>query len=311
MSAGWVGSAVRARAMSRRRVGVAGARSLAASTSLTEALQVLSESPYGRDVHPGQSLAEAQRGVAATLVWHTRILAGWVPRGDSRQLRILAAGFEIANVDERLRELAGASADPPFRLGSLATAWTSLAQTTSPSDVRATLSRSAWGDPGTDAPDGIRLGMRMSWASRVSAAVPAARPWAAGAAALATARAQFVTGTPVPPGAVLAATALLGTRWPEATSPADLAARVHADARWALLGVREPAGLWRAEAGWWSRVSSDGFALLRRPVTTSEPVLGALVVLAADAWRVRAALEVAARGGAGDAEAMGAFDAVA
>ncbi len=46
-------------------------------------------------------------------------------------------------------------------------------------------------------------------------------------------------------------------------------------------------------------------------MTTSAPVIGSVAVLAADAWRVRAALEVAARGGPGSPGALEAFDAVA
>ena len=51
--------------------------------------------------------------------------------------------------------------------------------------------------------------------------------------------------------------------------------------------------------------------MLRRPVTGPDPVIGVIAVLAADAWRVRAALEVAARGGAGNHVALEAFDAAA
>jgi hypothetical protein len=58
-------------------------------------------------------------------------------------------------------------------------------------------------------------------------------------------------------------------------------------------------------------VERDGFTLLRQPLTTSAPVVGAAAVLGADAWRVRAALEVAARGGSQDPRALEAFDAVA
>ena len=76
MSAGWVGASVRARAMSRRRIGIAGARSLAACTSLEEALEVLRDSPYAHDARIGQDLGQAQWAVASTLLWHTRILAG-------------------------------------------------------------------------------------------------------------------------------------------------------------------------------------------------------------------------------------------
>jgi hypothetical protein len=297
--------------MSRRRIGLAGARSLASCTTLDEALEVLSESPYGRDVHPGQTLPQAQRAVAVTLLWHLRILAGWVPRGDSRELRILAGGFEVANVDERLRELTGGVAEPPFHLGSLATAWQVLAGATSVPDLRELLSRSAWGEPGTDSPDGIRLAMRLAWAARVAAAAPRARTWAAGAAALVAARARYVAGARITPEAELVAVPLLGPRWTEAPDLAAFAAQLPPTARWALAGRAEPTSLWQAEAAWWARVTTDGFALLRRPVTTADPVLGAVVVLATDAWRVRAALEVATRGGASAAEALGVFDAVA
>ncbi len=311
MSAGWVAASVRARAMAQRRVGVAAARSLAGQPTFEAALEALAESPYGRDVRVGSTLSEAQRAVAATLLWHIRVLAGWVPRGDSRVLRVLAGGFEVANVDERLREVTGGSSDPPFRLGGLATAWPVLAEATSAVDLRERLGRSVWGDPGADAPDAIRLGMRLSWASRVAGNVPAARAWAAGAAALVVARALLLDAARIPAATALAATPLLGSRWPGATSLAALRTGLPPDARWALSPIDDPADLWRAEAAWWARLSSDGFALLRRPVTTSEPVLGAVAVLGADAWRVRAALEVAARGGASAPAAMEAFDAVA
>lgn len=311
MSAGWVAASVRARAMAQRRLGVAGARSLAEQPAFEAALEVLAESPYGRDVRVGSSLPEAQRAVAATLLWHIRVLAGWVPRGDSRVLRILAGGFEVANVDERLREVTGGSSEPPFRLGGLTTAWPMLAEATSAGDLREQLGRSAWGDPGADAPDVIRLWMRLSWASRVAANVPAARPWAAGAAALVLARALLLDGARIPATTALAVTPLLGAHWPEASTLAALRAGLPPAARWALSPIEDPADLWRAESAWWARLSTDGFALLRRPVTTSEPVLGAVAVLGADAWRVRAALEVAARGGASSPAAMEAFDAVA
>jgi hypothetical protein len=291
VSAGWVAASVRARAMAQRRLGAAGTRSLAGQPSLEAALEVLAESSYGRDVRAGSTLPEAQRAVAATLLWHLRVLAGWV--------------------DERLREVTGGSHEQPFRLGGLATAWTTLATATSPADLREQLGRSAWGDPGSEDPDGIRLGMRLSWASRVAANVPEARPWAAGAAALLVARTLLPDGARIPATTVLAVTPLLGARWPEATTLATLRAGLPPEARWALSHADDPTDLWQAEAAWWLRVGRDGFALLRRPVTTAEPVLGAVAVLATDAWRVRAALEVAARGGASVPAAMEAFDAVA
>jgi hypothetical protein len=70
--------------------------------------------------------------------------------------------------------------------------------------------------------------------------------------------------------------------------------------------VGEPQDLWRAEAGWWTRVERDGFDLMHRARFDSRAVVGAIAVLAADAWRVRAALQVAARSG----NPLEAFDAI-
>ena len=311
MSTSWVAASVRARAMARRRLGAATARGLAGRPSLGEAVDALAATPYGRDVRPGQTLAEAQHALAATLLWHLRVLGGWVPHGDARILRVLAGGFEVANTDERLRELVGADVEPPFRLGSLATAWNRIAGASTVAQVREALARSAWGDPGADTPAAVHLGMRLSWAARVSSSVPVARPWAAGAAALLVAREVVVAGRRPTEEAVRIAGPLLGADWAEAATIGVLSATLPRDARWPLADVADPAELWQAEAAWWTRLERDGFTLLRRPVTTGEPVIGSAAVLAADAWRVRAALEVAARGGAGRPGALEVFDALA
>jgi hypothetical protein len=63
------------------------------------------------------------------------------------------------------------------------------------------------------------------------------------------------------------------------------------------LGVEDPDALWEAEARWWARVDHEGAALARRPVAGRPSIVGATALLAVDAWRVRAALELAARGG--------------
>lgn len=314
MSTSWVASSVRARAISRRRLGAAAARALASRPSLESAVDALGGTPYGHHVHPGQSLAQAQQAVAGTALWHLRVLAGWVPRGDARILRVLAGGFEIANVDERLRELTlpeATTTEPVFRLGTLACAWTALARATTVADLRDVLARSAWGDPGSDTAAAIRLGMRLSWAVRVAASVPAARPWAAGAAAIILARERQLEGRRIPADVGRLATSLLGARWSGTGTLRALAASLSTEARWALDGIDDPAELWRAEARWWGRVDSDGRQLLRSPVTSDIPVIGAAAVLAVDAWRVRAALEVAARGGAETPGVLEAFDVVA
>jgi hypothetical protein len=293
--------------MARRRVGIAGARRLAAAPSLDAALSELAAGPYGHDVRTDHTLAQAQRAVAATLLWDLRVLAGWLPHGGADRLRVLAGWFELANVDELQRSAAGQSADPPFTLGSLGTAWNRLRSARTPAELRQVLASSRWGDPGADTPAAVGLGMRLAWAERVAVAVPAAVPWAAGAAALLVAREVLVVGRRLPDGAAASANRLLGAPVLDAVSFPDLAAALGSRARWALRGVDRPEALWRAEARWWARVESDAFALLHRPRFGLAPVVGAVAAAAVDVWRVRAALESAARGG-GRAEA---FDVVA
>lgn len=311
MSTGWVAAGVRARALSQRRVGVGGARDLARRASAAAAVDALAETPYGHYVRSGQDLAQAQHAVAETVLWNIRVLAGWVPTGSARVLRNLAGGFEVANVDERIRELQGAAVDPPFRLGSMGVAWARAARAATVPELRQVLASSAWGDPGADTAAAIRLGMRLSWAARVATGVPEAREWAAGAAALLVAREVLVGQGQPTPAAMRQATRLLGPQWTGSTPLLAFAASLPPSAGWALVGVEDPEDLWRAEARWWSRVGTDGAAMLRRRVTTPAPVVGAVAVLAVDAWRVRAALEVAARGGSGPSGAMEVFDAVA
>ncbi len=100
---------------------------------------------------------------------------------------------------------------------------------------------------------------------------------------------------------------LLGPAAAGAATLEELSRRLPARARWVLAGISSPGDLWRAEAAWWAGVERDGFRLLRTSSLDSGAVLGAVAVMAADAWRVRAALEIAARGGG----PLEAYDAVA
>jgi hypothetical protein len=149
--------------------------------------------------------------------------------------------------------------------------------------------------------------MRTALADRVTAAVPAAAAWAAGATALLLAREVALEGQVVPERARVAASRVVGpAAISSATIPA-LVATLPANALWALAGVERPADLWRAEARWWARVEKDSTAMVRKATAGPEVVVGAVGLMAVDAWRVRAALEVAARGGA----PVEAFHAVA
>lgn len=299
MSASWVAGSVRARAFTQRRLGPDGARRLAASGSLDAALRELANTAYGRNDRQGRTVAAAQHEVASAVLWNLRVLAGWLPQDGVAMLRTLAAWFELANVDEMLAARDG----PSFDLGALETAWSRL-RTAGPSGLRAALAASAWQDPGGDSARAVRLGMRLRYTAWLAGLGGPARSWAAGAAALLLAGEQLAVGRVADPDMFRAVLALLGTAAARAGSPAELRAGLPPQAGWVLAGVRGPGDLWRAEATWRAKVEQDGLRLLRTSGLERDAVLGAVAVIACDALRVRAALEVAARGsGAGQLEA--------
>ncbi|MFF4603215.1 V-type ATPase subunit [Streptomyces sp. NPDC001339] len=300
MGAGWVAGVTRARAMLSRCLGTAGVREVAEASTLDAALRHLGATAYRRDLEPDASLSDAQRAVAATLLWHLRVLAGWLPRGGANVVRLLASGFEIANVEDHLRTVSGTPLPQPvrpYRLGTLATAWPRLARTGSPAELRAALASSVWGDPGAESPAAVATGMRISAAVRTASAVPEAARWAAGRLALLVGREVFVVGRRLAEPSARHAGRLLGSGAVGAASFADFRQRLPDTARWALDGVDDAADLWRAEARWWDQLRRNGAGLLRGSRMSSAPVIGAVAELSADAWRVRGALELAARGG--------------
>jgi hypothetical protein len=307
MSAGWVAGGVRARALARRRLGADGARHVAACGSLEQALGLLAATPYGGAAHGGQSLAVAQHAIAATILWDLRVLAGWLPRGGLQLMRPLAGWFEIANIDELLEGLAGRPAADQFELGALATAWPRLRRSASLTELRAGIAASAWRDPGGDSGFALRVGVRARWAERVAALGGAAAVWGAGAMALLVAGERFAAGRTLNPAVQAAAGKLLGAAAADAATFAELGDRLPARLAWVLEPARSPAELWRAEAAWWARLEQDGLRLLRTSALDWHPVLGAAALLATDARRVRAALELAGRGGA----PLEAYDALA
>jgi hypothetical protein len=298
---------VRARHLLARRLGRGPARELAHCESLGDALASLAGSAYGRSVRADLGLAAAQRAVAATVLWHARILAGWAPPGAVEPLRALAGWFELANVEDRLAYLEGGPPPEPFELGGLSTASASVAGAQSAGELRTALADSAWGEPGGDDPASLRLGLRLAWARRVIGAVPEAAGWSAGAVALLLARELLLAGRATamlralhPPG--------VGDEWIAAGSVAALRAALPADAAWALEGVEAPGELWRAEAAWWRQVEADAEQLAQAHLGRSA-VLGTVVLLGVDGRRTAAALEVAARGG--EPEAQEVFDELA
>jgi hypothetical protein len=139
--------------------------------------------------------------------------------------------------------------------------------------------------------------MRSRLLDRATSAVPGGRAWATGAAALLVAREQLLAERELPPGVRRLLGKILGMRAVDARSLTALQEALPRNARWALAGVNQPEDLWLAEAHWWTRVERDGRVLLRSSSLGPEPVVGAIAVMATDAWRTRAALEIAARGG--------------
>ena len=320
MSSPWVAGVVRAKALARRRLGPAGVRAVATSPGLSQALTALASSSYGHDVRSGQSLGAAQHAVGASLLWNMRVLAGWLPRGHADVVRLFAAGFEAANIDEHLAALQhpstphGEPADPPYSLGMLDTSWSRLSSATTLTGIAEVLETSRWRLRGCRTPRELHLGLRLAWADAVVAGVPEAAGWARAGTALLVLKEVVLEGRRLTEPLALRASYVLGPTFVGALSgrPVDLAG-VRADlpsgARWVLDGIDQIQDLWLGEAAWWHRVERDGFALLRGSAYDRGPVVGALAVLAVDAWRVRAALETAARGGAGPA--LEAFDGVA
>jgi len=301
----WVGADVRSVAMSRRTVGRAGAASIAACKDLATALTELQSSPYARDVRPSHDLARAQRGVAATLLWNVRVIAGWVPASGVGMLRIAMAWFEIVNVEARLRPADRGPSPPQFEMGSLAsTAGGSDSVTTG--NVVERLRNTWWGAPSADSVRAVGLAMRSRLIDRASSGVPGARAWAAGAAALIVAREQVAAGNTLPPDVRRNLAHTLGQPAVEADTVDALREGLPQRARWVLDNVTSAEDIWRAEADWWARVEADGRELLHGSSFGPAPVVGAVAVMAADAWRVRAALHAAALGGAPEA-----FDALA
>jgi hypothetical protein len=299
---GWVAGSARARLLLGHRVGREGARRLAALAP-DEALAALASTHYGRHEEEAGDLRAAQRAVAESTLFELRILAGWLPPGATGLVRTLAAWFELSNIEDRLAYLLGGDAERPFDLGSLATAWPSLADSQSPGELRAALASSPWGDPESEEPHDVHLALRLAWARRLLAEVPEGHAWVGGALGILLARERLlVEGEPRPEAT---AGLGLGSVWARAVSVPTLAATLPRDAAWALEGIAEPGELWRAEAAWWRRVEADAEAMVAGRREGRRVVLGAVALLAADARLVIAALEAAARGAGSLEEVLG------
>jgi hypothetical protein len=306
VSAGWVAGSVRARLLVRRCLGRAGARELA-SLPPHAAVERLSASSYGHDVSPEMDPAEADRGIARTALWNLRVLAGWLTPAGADLVRLMAAGFEIDNIEGRLAFLGGATEERPFDLGALSSAWRRIARARTPAELRTGLVASGWGDPGGEAASRVAIGLRVVWARRLADRSATLAPWAEAGAAIVVARERFSYERSLAAPTLREALRLLGRGWERAASLGDYVSGLPRADRWPFESVRDPEDLWRAEARWWRRVEGDALSLLLRWSAGPDAVIAAVTLLLADAWRARAALAASGWG----AGARDAFDAVA
>lgn len=297
MKADWVAASVRARSMATHRSGAGRCRRIAAQPTLDDALALLADSPYAARLTDAPSLETAQRATRETVLWQLRVLAGWLPAAGTRLVRAAAAAFERDNILALARALEGGRpAPPPFELGAVATAWPRVRTASSLDELVGALRTSSWGDPGTAGTTGLEDALTVTWLRSLADVAPAARAWAESASALIVARTLLVDRARPSARLRQLVRPLIGTAWETADSLTSLRAALPPAARDALDGVEADTDLWRAEAGLRATVEADGFALLRTSLPGPRVVLGAMTVLAIDAWRVRAALADAAAG---------------
>jgi hypothetical protein len=282
--------------MARRRTGLAAARRLAAAPSLEAARDQLAGTAYADVVTAPPGLAATQRAVADATLWQIRVLAGWLPAGGTVLARAVVAAFERENLMGHLGLLAGGTAPPPFDLGTLATAWNRVRPTTTTDAALMEISASPWGKLEPGDLSAVRDQLTAAWLRRLILVAPSARPWARTAAVLLVARSQVVEGRRLPEPAAAQLTGLLGSRYASARTIDDLRETLVPTARRVLDAVASPEQLWRADASLWTSLADGGARLLRGPLAGPDHVVGAVAVLAADAFRVRAALAAAAAG---------------
>jgi hypothetical protein len=295
MSAGWVAATTRGGALVQRLVGPDGARDLATTRSWPDARRLVAATFYGADLPTDSDRSAARRHAVEATSWQLRVLAGWMPPGQSVLARLFAGPMEIANIERRLALLEGRDADPPIRLGSLAVAWPRVASANSPEQVRGALATSVWGDPGGTDLTTIALSLRLGWVRRLASQLPEAAAWAKGGAAVLVAREQFGFGRSIGKPTDRVVDGLLGRHWREASSVSSLVDRLPKSASWPLMDVNDASGLWRAEIAIGNRVNDDARRYASSGRYDKTAVTGVMALLLVDLWRVLGAIEVAGR----------------
>lgn len=307
MTVGWVAASTRGRALVGRIVGTDRARTLVA-LDWPEARQALASTGYGRELAADATRPEARHAAMEATSWQLRVLAGWLPPGQGRLARLFAAPLEIANIELHLASLDGERrTEPALRLGSLATAWPQVARCRSTDAVRTVLTTSVWGDPGGGDRASFALGLRLGWARRLAGQSPVLERWAKGGAAVLVARERFAFERELNHPASAVADTLLGRRWRTANSLAEFRHHLTDTASWSLVGVEDPADLWRAEAAVARRVEAESVPMAASSKPDRSVVIGIMALMLTDLRRVLAIVELAGRG----PDPVEVFDAVA
>jgi hypothetical protein len=299
VSAGWVAAQVRSRSLAGHCLGPAGVREVAGAGSLDGALAFLATSSYGPRLHPGLDLATSEHEVFASVLWNLRVLAGWSPAMGASRLHVLAGVFELANLRGHLARIEGYRAPASFDLGSLA-AVPGRETPATINELRDALRRSSWGDPGAVDASGVYVALQFALARRIVDDVTEAGAWAQTYAALVLARLVVEDCAPErDSNAAANARIVLGSRAVAARTLDELRRALGREVAPVLEGVQGAGDLWLAEFRWWTHLWDDAQGRLRHSAPGPEAVVAAAAVLAADAWRVQMALEIAARAGRG------------
>ncbi|CAN5290717.1 hypothetical protein BH11ACT4_BH11ACT4_18090 [soil metagenome] len=296
VAADWVAASVRARLLAERRAGAGLCRTIAAQPNLTDALALLAGSAYGPHLPEEETLGASQRAIGDTVLWELRVLAGWMPARGTPLARAAAAAFERDNLVALFRQLEGGhDAGDYFELGALASVWPRAQGATSVEELNGLLRQSPWGDPGQPATAGAAADVLTAlWLRRLVGVAPGARDWAQQASVLLVARGLLIDGTAPTDRLSRLLWPLIGSEWSSASDLSALREGLSLSARQILDDVDSSEDLWRAEARLAGNVEAGGFQLLRGVASGPDIVLGALAVLAVDAWRTRAALGAAA-----------------
>jgi hypothetical protein len=160
------------------------------------------------------------------------------------------------------------------------------------------LRSSPWGDPGPGPVPEQAATLRWALAARAAHAPAPGPEWARTWALLLLASQRFGGEVTLAPTAERHARALLPRAALHAPDLPGLAQAGEVAGLDTLGEVREPRDLWRAEARWWGALDEASRRLLVGRAG-SDMILGAVAMLSADAWRLRAALVAAASGGRG------------